>query len=59
MKVLYQGKEIELEDPEPEEETLDQLTPIDNPKDPINKDNTQEITIEELYAMNYFGDDDE
>ena len=37
MKVMYHGKEIELEDPTPKEQTMDELTPPE--KEQIISDN--------------------
>ncbi len=41
MKVMYHGKEIELEDPTPKEQTMDELTPPE--KEQISDSDTLQL----------------
>lgn len=50
MKVMYQGKEIELEEPDLDEKTLDYNTPVS--EEEINLDDTLEITEDTINEIN-------
>ena len=53
MKVMFQGKEIELEEATDEEKSLDYHLPTDSTNDDlINLQDTIELTDEDLKAIN-------
>ena len=48
MKIMYQGKEIEVEDIDPQAESLDILTPVNIPEEQEELNDTMELTEEDL-----------
>lgn len=53
MKVMYQGKEIEIEEATDEEMSLDYHNPVDpTNEDIVNLEDTMEFTEEDLQKIN-------